>query len=222
MRRRAFIAGGGILVAAAAGGALYSGRGGDQKEVGIPTAETAPSPAPKVPDMILGDPSRGVEIIEYASFTCPHCAAFHAETMPRIRDELIATGKAHFIFREVYFDRPGLWASLIARAAGEDRFFAFADLLYERQRDWARGTPDEIEDHLRRLAKISGIDDDAVAAVLEDQDRAVRLMRWYEQNARRDGISATPTILVDGRDLGPAGFQPIRKAVDRAASAPVK
>jgi len=65
-------------------------------------------------DMVTGNPDSAVEIIEYASFTCPHCATFHATNFKKLKSEYIDTGKIKFVYREVYFDRFGLWASLVA------------------------------------------------------------------------------------------------------------
>ena len=66
-------------------------------------------------DMIIGRDSAKVTVVEYASFTCPHCATFHREVFPKLKEEYLDTGKVKFIYREVYFDAPGLWAGLLAR-----------------------------------------------------------------------------------------------------------
>lgn len=71
-----------------------------------------------VVEMSLGSPDAPVTLIEYASFTCPHCAAFNKDVMPRIKAEYIDTGKVRLVYREVYFDGPSLWASVVARCAG--------------------------------------------------------------------------------------------------------
>jgi len=87
----------------------------------------------EIQDMVMGAEDAPVEIIEYASFTCPHCARFHADVWPQLKADYVETGKVRFIYREVYFDRFGLWASMIARCGGEGRFFAFTDLIYKEQ-----------------------------------------------------------------------------------------
>ena len=61
-----------------------------------------------IEDMILGDPNAPITMIEYASYTCPHCGSFHQNTYPQLKADYIDTGKVKFIFREVYFDRFGL------------------------------------------------------------------------------------------------------------------
>ena len=64
-------------------------------------------------DFSLGSPDAKVKLVEYASFTCPHCAHFHDTVFGQLKTDYIDTGKVHFTLREVYFDRYGLWAALI-------------------------------------------------------------------------------------------------------------
>lgn len=226
MQRRHFIAGGGVaglgVLGFAAQRLMVRGETDVTKATEAlgagPEAEAAEAAVgPAIQDMILGTPGQGVEIIEYASFTCPHCAHFHAESMPLVKSELIETGAAHFIFREVYFDRPGLWASMLARKAGPARFFGMSDMFYDRQRDWARGSSEEIAESLRKIARIAGMSDADIDSAMKDEDFAKGLMAWYEANARRDGINATPTLFVAGEKLGPVGYDVIAKAVEAAA-----
>ena len=73
-------------------------------------------------------------------FTCPHCAAFHATVFPQIKANYIDTGKVRLVYREVYFNKPSLWAAMIARCAPPDRYFGIVDLLFDRQADWAAVT----------------------------------------------------------------------------------
>ena len=80
-------------------------------------------------EMTQGNPDAPVTVIEYASFTCPHCASFHKEQFKQLKADYIDTGKIHFIYRDVFFDRFGLWASMIARCGGQDRFFGIADMI---------------------------------------------------------------------------------------------
>ena len=72
-----------------------------------------------------------------ATIWCPHCANFHATTFKDLKKDYIDTGKVHFTLREVYFDRYGLWAALIARCGGEMKYFGIHDMLFDQQQDWA-------------------------------------------------------------------------------------
>jgi protein-disulfide isomerase len=197
------------LLAAGGGAALVAGAGWFVSRPdpvtgllpGAANAQAADGAAPEIMEMVLGNPDAAVEVIEYASYTCPHCATFHADQFPQIKANYIDTDKIRFVYREVYFDRPGLWASMIARSQDNtDFFFSFSSMLYEKQREWlAGGDPVVIVEQLRRLAKVAGLDDAALDAALSDGPKAEALYNWYQANAERDRITSTPSFLIDGR-----------------------
>ena len=93
--------------------------------------------AREIVEMTMGSPDAPVTLVEYAMFTCPHCKAFQEEVFPQIKANFIDTGKVRLIYREVYFNRPSLWAAMIARCAPADRYFGIVDLLFERQAEWS-------------------------------------------------------------------------------------
>ncbi len=169
--------------------------------VGMANAQEA-SGTVEIQDMVMGSADAPIEIIEYASFTCPHCASFHSNVFPQLKTDYIETGKVRFIYREVYFDRFGLWASMVARCGGEARFFGIADLIYEKQRDWtASGDPATIAAELQKIGKIAGIDDETMTACMSDGDFAQSLVNWYETNRENDDINSTPTFIIDGEKM---------------------
>ena len=69
-------------------------------------------------------------IIEYASMTCPHCAAFNKDVIPQLTKEYIDTGKVKLIFREFPLDGAARMASAVARCFSGDQYFSFIDLLF--------------------------------------------------------------------------------------------
>lgn len=155
--------------------------------------------ADAIPDMTMGDPSAPVKVTEYASFTCPHCADFAKDTFPTFKKDYIDAGKVFFTYREVYFDRYGLWASIVARCAGPDRFFGVSELVYASQGDWARqADPAQVADSLKRIGAQAGLSPEQADACLQDGDRAQALVAWYEANAAKDGVRSTPTLIVNG------------------------
>ena len=107
--------------------------------------DTADIDTSSIVDMAIGDENAPVTIIEYASYTCPHCATFHQGPFKKLKADYIDTGKVRFIYREVYFDRYGLWASMIARCGGPEKFFGITDLIFAGQSTWARagGAPQQ-------------------------------------------------------------------------------
>jgi len=197
---------------AAGGGALVTLGAGHWPSVGI--AQEAE--APVIVDMVRGSEDAAVEVIEYASYTCPHCATFHADQYQSLKTNYIDTDRVRFIYREVYFDRPGLWASMIARCPGDqDFFFAFTELLYQEQRNWlGSGDPAIIVDELRRLAKTAGLDDAALDACLADAAKAEALFGWFQENAERDGINSTPSFMIDGEKYSNMAYDDFAAILD--------
>lgn len=200
-RRTLLAAGGSALVALGAGWTLTRPDPQTGLLPGAAMAQSTDGALPEVIEMVQGNPDAAVEVIEYASYTCPHCASFHANQYQSLKANYIDTGKIRFVYREVYFDRPGLWASMIARCSDDQNFFfAFSELLYTEQRNWlASGDPATIIEDLRRLAKTAGLDDAALDACLSDGAKAEALYTWYQENADNDGVRGTPTFLIDGQ-----------------------
>jgi len=202
MKRRTLLTAGGAAVVALGAG-LVPTRPDPQTGLlgGAAFAQGADGDRPDVMEMVLGNPNAAVEVIEYASFTCPHCASFHSNHYKALKENYIDTGLIKFVYRDVFFDRPGLWASMIARC-GDDRdfFFAFLDRLYTEQDAWlASGDPVGIIEELRNLARTAGMDNATLDACLSDAPKAEALFTWYQENAERDGINSTPSFVIDGQ-----------------------
>ena len=215
-RRTLLAAGGGALVALGAGWTLTRPDPQTGLLPGAAHAQNADAPAPVVLEMVEGNPDAPVEVIEYASFTCPHCASFHANQYKLLKTNYIDNDKIRFVYREVYFDRPGLWASMIARCSDDPNFFfAFAELLYTEQRAWlASGDPATIIEDLRRLAKTAGLDDATLDACLSDGAKAEALFSWYQENAERDGVNSTPSFIINGQKYSNMAYDEFADILD--------
>ena len=150
-------------------------------------------------EMALGEEDAPLTVIEYASYTCPHCASFHENTFKDFKADYIDTGKVRFIYREVYFDRFGLWAGMVARCGGPERFFGIADMIYAQQADWTKGeNPGAIADNLATIGRTAGLTSEEIDACLQNGDMAQAMIAVYQENAERDGIRSTPSFLIDG------------------------
>jgi len=217
MKRRTLLAaGGGAVLALGAGWMTTRPDPVTGLLPGAAHAQSADGALPAVTEMVLGDPNAPVEVIEYASYTCPHCASFHANQYKSLKANYIDEGRIRFVYREVYFDRPGLWASMIARCSDDANFFfAFSEVLYAEQRNWlASGDPGIIIEELRRLAKTSGLDDATLDACLSDAAKAEALFTWYQENAERDGVTGTPSFLIDGQKYSNMAYDEFAAILD--------
>ena len=164
--------------------------------------------------MTMGPEDAKVTIIEYASFTCPHCANFHKGPLKQLKADYIDTDKIHFIYRDVYFDRFGLWASMVARCGGPEKFFGISDMLYEQQREWTQGEPAAIADNLRRIGKVAGLEPDAVEACLNDTEKAKALVAWYQQNAEADAVESTPTLVINEQKYSNMAYDDLKAIIE--------
>jgi len=168
----------------------------------------------QVTEMTMGPADAKVTIIEYASFTCPHCANFHTGPLKELKTDYIDTDKVHFIYRDVFFDRFGLWASMVARCGGEEKFFGISDMLYEQQREWTNGQPAEIADNLRRIGKVAGIEPDALDACLNDEAKAKALVAWYQENAEAHEVNSTPTLIINEQKYSNMAYDELKGIID--------
>lgn len=156
----------------------------------------APGP---LPDMALGSADARVTIIEYASMTCSHCAAFHETTWPALKAKYVDTGKVKFILREFPLDPLAAAAFMLARCAGPDKRNAIVDLLYTQQTAWAFG--DKPLEALAGLVKQAGVSQADFESCLKDQALYDQVNQTRARAAQAFKVSATPTFFVNGQEM---------------------
>jgi protein-disulfide isomerase len=177
------------------------------------TAETTAAAGPG--DFSLGSPDAPVKMVEYASFTCPHCAQFHNTIFDQLKTEYIDTGKVYFTLREVYFDRYGLWAALIARCGGEMRYYGIHDMLFAKQQEWAASdSPMEVVENLKTIGRAAGLDDAAMDVCLNDQANAEALIKQFQANFEADGVEGTPTLFINGTKHSNMAYDDLKVLID--------
>ena len=179
------------------------------------SAEEASEEIKPIAEMVQGDLDAPIEMIEYASFTCPHCATFHADVYPKLKINYIDKGLVKFIYREVYFDKYGMWASMIARCAGADRFFGMTDQIYRKQSNWARAESDvAIVTQLKKIGLLAGLDESQLSSCLQDGVKLRALVEWYSENAKRDEIKSTPTLIINGEKHSNQSYEQLTEILD--------
>lgn len=206
-----------VLLDAGAAGGAESGLGP------VLLAQAAPQPdgnfaavAVSPSDMTQGRADAPVTIVEYASLTCPACADFHSKVLPEVRKAYVDTGKARLVYRDFPLDRLALAGAVLARCAGRDRFFGFIDLLFREQSRWA-GAEDPVA-QLARLALLGGVSRAKFDSCLEDE-ALQRTVLEQRLAARQFEVTATPTLLINGRKFsGGLAFAEIRAVVESILS----
>jgi protein-disulfide isomerase len=149
-----------------------------------------------LPDIAEGKPDAPVTIIEYASMTCTHCAAFHQNVYGDLKKNYIDTGKVRFILREFPLDPLATAAFMLARELGEDKRDAAVNLLFSQQKNWA--FVDKPLDGLANVLKQTGMGQERFEAILKDQALYEKVNKVRDRAAEKFGVNSTPTFFVNG------------------------
>lgn len=147
-------------------------------------------------EKVLGEENAPVTIVEYASMTCSHCASFHANTYPALKEKYIDTGKVRFIMREFPFD-PRAEAGFMLARCSDDRYFAMVDVLFKQQNNWA--PVQDAQAALLKIAKLAGFSQETFEACLTNQELLNNIRSVRERGANDFGIDATPTFFINGK-----------------------
>jgi protein-disulfide isomerase len=145
----------------------------------------------------IGDPNAPVTIIEYSSLTCPHCAAFHANTLPELKKRYIDTGKVRLVLRDFPLDQMALKAAVIAHCAGPQRQPQFVEVFFAQQASWARAA--DPEKALRQLAQLGGLGADQIDACLADKALEEAVLQARLEGQEKFKIESTPSFIIDGK-----------------------
>ena len=147
-------------------------------------------------EMSLGNENAPVTIIEYASMTCPHCAAFHKTTYPELKKKYIDTGKVRFIFREFPLDQLAAAAFMLARCGGKDRYFPLIETMFEQQNDWVVQRPLA---PLMAISKQAGISEQAFNECLKNQQVLDGIEEVRQRASEKLNVQSTPTFFINGK-----------------------
>jgi len=176
------------------------------------TAALAAKPA-SLPDMALGSVKASVTIVEYASMSCPHCAAFEENVFPMLRSKYIDTGKVHFVFREFPLDIKAAVISMLARCIASDdagKFFDAIETLFKQQDALMAQT----KESLVLIGKKAGMSEQAVEACVKDQAVLDKLSADKKFAYEVLKVNATPTFFVNGEMLkGSMSFEELDQKI---------
>lgn len=168
-----------------------------------------------LPDMALGPKDAAVTITEYASMTCPHCAAFNEQVFPKIKSEYIDTGKVRYIFREFPLDIKAAAGSMLSRCIAKDdapKYFAVTDMLFRQQNDWVVKNTTET---LTRIGKQAGLTQQQVEACLKDQALLDKIAADQKYASDVLKVDSTPTFFINGEKIkGEASFEEFAKKIN--------
>ncbi len=167
----------------------------------------------------IGEPEAKVKIFEYLSFTCPHCARFHADVYPLLKADYIDTGKVRLDYHEVYFEQLGLLGAMLARCGGELRYMGITDMLFDKQQEWAgAGDMNAAVEQLKKIGRAAGMEDATFDACLRDQAQAEALVANYQTNIETnypgDTFGGTPSFIINGTKHSNMSYDELKAILD--------
>jgi protein-disulfide isomerase len=159
-----------------------------------------PVMAAQADDMSLGDAKARVQVIEYASASCPHCAMWNAEVFPIFRARYVDTGKVRYTLREYLTDPEAIAAAgfMLARCAGKDRYFPVLDAVFKGQEEMV--ATKDVKGVLARIAKgPGGLTEAQLDACMRDTAAEKALEARVDRHQHVDKIESTPTFIINGK-----------------------
>jgi protein-disulfide isomerase len=191
----------------ATGGLLAAGRAVAQTADPAPPSN-APIPAPAVDQRMtersIGRADAPMVVQEFFSITCSHCGAFHRDTFPRVKAELIDTGRVRLVWRDFPLDQVALGAAVVARSFPPDRYEAFLTALFATQDRWAYARGVDHKAEIGKIAAVAGLSGAAFEAAWTDVDLARWILTERQKGEQEYRVQATPTFVFNRRVVGGA------------------
>jgi protein-disulfide isomerase len=147
-------------------------------------------------DRVLGNADAPITIVEYASLSCPHCAHFAAEVLPKLREKWIDPGKAKLVFRAFPLDEVALRAEMVARCAPPERYFPLIETLFATQEKWV--TAKDWHVALERIALLAGIGKKEFDACLGDKALEDQVAQSRLTASQKLAVNSTPSFFING------------------------
>lgn len=172
---------------------------------------------PYLGDVVMGDPSAPVEIVEYASLSCPHCRDFWKQDFPRLKTNYIDTGRVRYVLKDFPTAPVELAVAVtaIARCAGEDGYYEVVDDVFTHYHD----IMDALRTNTGALPKLieiggrAGLSTDEVRACINHQGVQDYINEMTQEGVDK-GVNATPTIFVNGEVVSPHDYASLSAAID--------
>ncbi len=166
-------------------------------------------------EVTIGNPD-ALEMIEYASLTCPHCAAHHIDMWPQIKKAYVDTGKLKMTVR--LFARGALdeIVTMVPLCAADERVYPIIDLMLVRQDRWLKGqSGQEVLDNLAALVRRTGMSRATFDTCVRDQ-AILNNIRALRDVGVADQITGTPTFIIDGESFSSISFEDFAKRIEDA------
>ena len=167
--------------------------------------------------VVIGSDTAPIKIKIFSSFTCPHCADFHTEVIPKIKEKYINSGKVQIIHVDFPLDQASFNASKLLHCTEQKDQILFLDKIYEDQIKWTSGSSiEQINENLKKIAQNLGINEVKFNKCLNNEKISDKILNSRIDAHKKYSINSTPTIVINEKKLeGSASFKNISKKIEK-------
>ena len=164
-------------------------------------------------EIFLGNENAKIVVIEYASMTCIHCANFHKEVYPKIKENYIDTNKIKFIYRDFPLDKQALFGSVLAKCAPKEKYFDFVKLILSTQKKWVT-SDDTFIDKLKNIGKLAGLTESKINNCFKDEQIVDNIINTRTFAERKYNISSTPSFIINNKKYSAMSYENFEKIIE--------
>lgn len=164
----------------------------------------------------FGENNAPVKIKVFSSLTCPHCASFHTEVVPKLL-KYVNAGKVQIIFIDFPLDQAAFNASKLLHCVDDKKQMKLLDSIYENQKQWVAGsTIEQINNNLKTIVKSFGLDEIKFNKCVNNDLIGDRILNGRINAHKKYSIESTPTIVINEKKLkGANDFNNIKKQIEK-------
>ena len=164
-------------------------------------------------EMFLGNKDAKIVVIEYASMTCIHCADFHKEVYPKIKENYIDTNKIKFIFRDFPLDKQALFASVLAKCAPKEKYFDFVKLILTTQKKWV-SNDEAFMEKLKNIGKLAGLSENKINACFNNEQIVDNILKTLSTAEKKYNINSTPSLIINEKKYSAMSYENFEKIIE--------
>ena len=164
-------------------------------------------------EIFLGNKDAKIVVIEYASMTCIHCANFHKEVYPKIKENYIDTNKIKFIFRDFPLDKQALFGSVLAKCAPKEKYFDFVKLILNTQKKWI-ASDNTFQDKLKNIGKLAGLNENKINTCFKDEQIVDNILKSRSDAEKKYNITSTPSLIINEKKYSAMSYESFEKIIE--------
>ena len=145
--------------------------------------------------------------------TCDHCANFHKDIYPKIKENYIDTNKIKFIYRDFPLDKQALFASVLAKCAPKEKYYDFVKLILSTQTKWI-SNDDAFIDKLKNIGKLAGLTENKINSCFNDEKLVDSIIKMRSVAEEKYKINSTPSFIINEKKYSAMPYENFEKIIE--------